>query len=104
MARVLKALAPLKALRVERLKVSASGLAAYGLDRPVVRLAVDLDRANAVRRNILIGARTPDGGHYATVGAADAVFVVSPEVVEALSAPLVENGPTPEGAPERGGL
>ncbi len=103
-ARVLKALAPLKALRVERLKVSASGLAAYGLDRPVVRLAVDLDRANAVRRNILIGARTPDGEHYATVGAADAVFVVSPEVVEALSAPLVENGPTPEGAPERGGL
>lgn len=103
-ARVLEALAPLRAVRVEKLKVSASGLSAYGLDRPVVRLAVDLDRANAIRRNILIGARTPDGGHYATVGAADAVFVVSSEVVGALSAPLVENGPAREGAPERGGL
>ena len=98
-ARALKALAPLRALRVEKLKVSASELSAYGLDRPAVRLAVDLDRANAVRRNVLVGARTPDGGHYVTVGAADAVFAVSEEVVEALSAPLVENGPASAGAP-----
>ncbi len=88
-ARVLKALAPLKAKRVARLKVLASELAAFGLDEPAFCLAVDLDRENAVRRNILVGAETTDGV-YATVGAADAVFVLSRETRDALVAPLVK--------------
>lgn len=87
-ARVLEALAPLRAVRVERLKVSAAGLARYGLERPVLRLAVDQDRESAVRRNVLVGAAT-DGGYFATVGVADAVFVISPDSFEALSSPLV---------------
>ena len=98
-ARVLKALSPLKAVRVERLKASAAELASFGLDCPSLRLAVDLDRADAVRRNVLVGARTSDGGSYATVGAADAIFVIPPDAVEALSAPLVERGPSSEGVP-----
>ncbi len=89
-ARVLKALSPLRALRVERLKVSAAEFATYGLERPALKLAVDLNREDAVRRNILVGAATPDGGRYATVGSADAVFVISDEAATALSSPLVE--------------
>ena len=88
-ARVVKALAPLKATRVVRLKVLATELAAFGLDEPAFCLAVDLDRENAVRRNILIGAETTDGV-FATVGAADAVFVLSREARDALVAPLVK--------------
>ncbi len=87
-ARVLKALDPLRAVRVERLKVAAADLAKYGLEQPALRIAVDLDRENAVRRNILVGAKT-DGGAFATVGAADAVFVIPPDAVEALATPLV---------------
>lgn len=87
-ARVLGALAPLRAVRVERLKASAADLSRYGLERPALRLSVDLAREGAVRRNILVGAAA-DGGFFATVGTADAVFVLSAETVEALSCPLV---------------
>ena len=88
-ARVLAALAPLRALRVEKLKVAVSDLARYGLDRPVLCLSIDLDRGDAVRRNVFVGART-DGGAFATVGASDAIFVISDRTVEALSSPLTE--------------
>lgn len=88
-SRVLQALAPLRALRVEKLKVAASDLPIYGLERPSLCLSVDLNRANAVRRNILIGAET-EGGAFATVGAADAVFVISSNTVEALSCALTK--------------
>lgn len=89
-ARVLDALMPLTALRVERLRAATADWTRYGLERPVLRLAVDLERENAVRRNILVGAETPEGGRYATVGAADAVFVVSDEAFKALASPLTK--------------
>jgi len=83
-SRVLGALSPLVAQRVEKLKVSAADLDGYGLGVPFLTVAVDLDRENAVRRNVLVGAKTK-GGRYATVGSADAVFVVSEETVRRLS-------------------
>ena len=85
---VLAAINPLTAERVEKLKVPASDLDGYGLGAPYLTIAVDQDREDAVRRNILVGGKTV-GGRFATVGSADAVFVVSDAVVEALSAPLV---------------
>ena len=88
-AKALEALAPLRAVRVERLKVAAADLAKYGLEKPSLCLSVDPDREGAVRRNVLVGAKT-EGGSFATVGAADAVFVIPPAAVEALSSPLTE--------------
>ena len=67
----------------------ASALAAYGLDRPFLTVAVDQDREDAVRRNILIGERTA-GGRYATVGSSDAVFVISDDAVSRLAAAIVD--------------
>ena len=90
-ATVLAALSPLKAAEVVQLKVAADELGKFGLEKPALRLAVDLDRANAVRRNILVGAETPDGtGRYATVGSADAVFVIPRASFDALSQSLVK--------------
>ena len=85
---VLEALNPLVAERVEKLKVSEADLAAYGLDRPFMTLAVDQDREDAVRRNLIIGAPVGDG-RYATVGASDAVFVLSGDTVSKLALPLL---------------
>ena len=85
---VLEALNPLVAERVEKLKVSEADLAAYGLDRPFMTLAVDQDREDAVRRNLILGATVGDG-RYATVGASDAVFVLSGDTVSKLSLPLL---------------
>ena len=87
---VLASINPLMAERVEKLKVPASDLDAYGLGAPHLTIAVDQEREDAVRRNILIGGKT-SGGHFATIGSSDAVFVVSDAVVDALSAPLVED-------------
>ena len=89
-AAVLAALNPLVAVRVERLKASDAELAAYGLDAPFLTLAVDQDREDAVRRNVILGARAPGGGRYATVGSADAVFVISDASVENLSRKLAD--------------
>ena len=85
---VLEALNPLVAERVEKLKVSEADLAAYGLDRPYMTLAVDQDREDAVRRNLILGA-TVEGGRYATIGASDAVFVLSDDTVSKLTLPLI---------------
>ena len=70
------------------LKVSANDLSGYGLDTPLFTVAIDLEREDAIRRNILVGDRTDDG-RFATVGASDAVFVLPETVVDDLSADLV---------------
>ena len=88
--KVLSSINPLDAERVERLKVSAADLDRYGLGNPYFTVAIDQDVENSVRRNILIGAKT-DGGRFATIGSADAVFVISDAVTEALTSPLVVN-------------
>ena len=85
---VLEALNPLVAERVEKLKVSEADLATYGLDSPFMTLAVDQDREDAVRRNLILGAPVGDG-RYATVGASDAVFVLSGDTVSKLALPLL---------------
>jgi len=85
---VLDAVSPLVAARVVKLKVSADDLSAYGLDAPSFVVAIDIEREDAIRRNILVGDRT-EGGRFATVGASDAVFVLSESVVDDLSADLV---------------
>ena len=41
-----------------------------------------------MRRNILVGGEA-QGGRYATLGAADAVFVISTDLVDRLAAPIV---------------
>ena len=85
---VLSTLNPLKAVRVVKLKVQSQDLEAYGLAEPSMTVAIDQDQEYAVRRNIMIGGETSDG-RFATVGSADAVFVISHETAKALSSPLV---------------
>lgn len=87
-ASVLSALKSLQAVRVEKLQVSANDLDAYELARPFLTVAIDQDRDDAVRRNILIGGKTA-GGRFATIGSSDAVFVISDEAVGRLTADIV---------------
>ncbi|MBR1921762.1 MAG: DUF4340 domain-containing protein, partial [Kiritimatiellae bacterium] len=88
-ARVLAAINPLRAVGVVKLKVSPSELSSFGLDTPLFTVAVDLESADAIRKNVLVGDRT-EGGYFATVGASDAVFVLSDQTVDDLSSKLVE--------------
>lgn len=85
---VLEAINPLRAERIEKLKVSASDLASYGLENPRLTVAVDQDVEKSVRRNIMLGNRVGDGC-YATVGSTDAVFVISSESAGRISAAIV---------------
>lgn len=87
-AAILAELSSLKAERIVALKVLGSDLSRYGLESPRYVLSVDQDRVESVRRNILIGDET-EGGSFATVGSAESVFVLSPETVEVLTAPLI---------------
>lgn len=87
---LLDLLKSLKAVRVEKLKVEASDLEHYGLEKPWLSLAIDLSREGSVRRNLLIGAET-QGGRYATIGSSDAIFVLSAHDIAILARPLVGN-------------
>lgn len=87
-ASVLSAVNPLRAERIERLKVSASDLAAYGLENPRLTVAIDQDIEKSLRRNIMIGNRT-ENGCFATVGSFDAVFVISDETAGKISAAVI---------------
>ena len=87
--RVLGVVNPLEAGRIVKLKVSADDLGGYGLDKPRLTVAIDLEREDAIRRNILVGDAT-SGGCFATVGASDAVFVLPETAVYDLSADIVE--------------
>ena len=88
-ARVLGALNPLLADAIARLKVTASDLKVYGLETPAITVAIDQDREGTVRKNLLIGNAAPGGGRYATIGATDAVFILSDVTVSAFESPLV---------------
>jgi len=85
---VLEALNPLRASRIEKLKVAADDLARFGLETPHLTVAIDQDREDSVRRNIIIGTRT-EGGRFATVGSADAVFVLPDATVDRLCSQIM---------------
>lgn len=88
---VLSVIASLQATRVVSIAITPSDWTNCGFESPYFALAVDQDRENAVRRNILIGSKAKGGGRYATVGSSDALFVLSKETVETLTRPLVED-------------
>lgn len=88
-AGVLAALNPLMAVRVEALQVTPEMLPRFGLEHPHFTLAVDQLQEGSVRRNLLVGGKTK-GGRFATVGSADAVFVISEEVFGGLSRSFIE--------------
>ena len=77
------------ALCFEKLKVLAADLDDYGLDKPSLTIAIDQEVDAAVRRNIMVGKKTK-GGRFATIGASDAVFVIGDEVLNRLSADIIE--------------
>lgn len=85
---LLAGLHPLRADWIVKLKVSAADLRSYGLETPKLTVAVDQAKDDAIRRNILIGDEA-QGGRFATLGATDAVFVISKETLNRLMAPLV---------------
>lgn len=87
---LISALARVEATGVETLAASADDLRRCGLDKPAFTIAVDVDSADAVRQNVLLGGSAPGGGRYATVGGADAVFVLSRRTVADFTAPLAE--------------
>ena len=87
--RVLSAVSPLKALRIEKLNVAASDLDDYGLDVPFLTVAIDQKTDEAVRRNVLIGKKAK-GGRYATIGSSDAIFVIPDAAVDLLSSSVVD--------------
>lgn len=88
-AEILRILGSLKAVRVEKLKVNAADLAAMELEKPVYTLAVDSFAEKQPRRNIMFGKKLEDGSRYATVGASDAVFVISGDIFKKLSHSLI---------------
>ena len=82
-AGMLAVLNPLKALRTVSLGAAPEAMAVYGLDKPYLTVAIDQDREDAVRRNLLIGDKT-EGGRFATIGVSDAIFVLPLDSIEIL--------------------
>lgn len=88
--KLLAALTRVEAASVETLAASPDDLRRCGLAAPALVIALDFEGADAVRRNLMLGARAPDGGRYATVGGADAVFVLDRATAAALMVSITE--------------
>ena len=86
---MLAAFNPLAAEAIEKLKVTAADLRAYSLETPELTVAIDQDREDSIRKNLLIGKRAPGGGRYATIGATEAVFILSDAAAAVFETPLV---------------
>ena len=87
---VLQSLNPLNAQSIVLLKVSASDLRDFGLETPALAIAIDQDREDSVRRNLLIGDSAPTGGAFATLGSTDAVFILDSSIISRLTRQLVK--------------
>ena len=89
-ASALSVLNPLQAEKVERLKVTNADLSAYGLETPCMKIAIDLEKSDAVRKNILIGSPADgNGSRFVTLGSSDAVFVISEKTFSSLTAEII---------------
>lgn len=87
---LLAALIRVEAKSVETMAATPEDLRRCGLDAPALVIAVDFEGVDAVRRNLMLGAVAPGGGRYATVGGADAVFVLDRAMVSALMVSITE--------------
>lgn len=88
--KLLAALTRVEAASVETLTASPDDLRRCGLDVPALVIALDFEGKDAVRRNVMLGARAPGGGRYATVGGADAVFVLDRATAASLMVSITE--------------
>ncbi len=87
---LLAALTRVEASDVETVAASPGDLMRCGLDVPSLVIAVDFEGTAAVRRNLMLGGPAPGGGRYATVGGADAVFVLGRATVANLMISITE--------------
>ncbi len=94
--KLLTTLTRVDAVGVETVAATPDDFRRCGLDQPFLTIAVDFEQADAVRQNLLLGGVAAGGGRYATVGGADAVFILSRAVVQALTAKIAEE----EGIPK----
>ena len=83
-------LTSLPAARIERLGAGARDLESYGLAEPALEIDVDLLSADALRKMLLIGRSTADGGRYALLRGHDAIFVLGPETMRVIECRLVQ--------------
>lgn len=90
--------AALPAARIECLGAGARDLDRYGLSEPWMEIDVDLLSSEALRKAVLIGGSTRDGGRYAMLRGHDVIFVLGPETVRMLGSRLVQPVAVPAAA------
>ena len=87
----LSLLSGLRSARIERLGAATRELERFGLSSPAMEIDVDLRATDALRKVLLVGAATPDGGRYAQLRGHDAIFVLGPDTMRVINLPLVQN-------------
>ena len=92
--KLLTTLTRVDAAGVETVAATPDDFRRCGLDVPWLAIAVDFENADAVRRNLLIGGAAASGGRYATVGGADAIFILSRASVQELTVAITEKEET----------
>ena len=83
-------LTSLPAARIERLGAAARDLEGYGLAEPALEIDVELLSADVLRKVLLIGRNTPDGGCYALLRGHDVIFVLSPATLRVIESRFVQ--------------
>ena len=74
--------------RVETTVLRSEDFVRCGFNLPAYTISFELNDDVSSLRRMLIGAATPEGGRYATIGGLDAVFVLPASVVSILAKPM----------------
>ena len=74
--------------RIEAPLAAPPGTDPHELKSPWLEITLDVDADDAIRKTIIIGSETPDGGRYMAVRGQDIVFVLSAETLAALEKTL----------------
>lgn len=82
-------LSNLPAARIERLGAGARELDVYGLAEPGMEVQVELLSADVLRKVLLIGRKTAEGGCYAMLRGHDVIFALAPESLRVIERKLV---------------
>ena len=80
----------LPSARIEQLGFSEHDNATFGFDNPWMQIRLDVLSADAVRKIVIVGRTSPDGGRYAMLRGHEAIFVLGPETLRVLGLKLVQ--------------
>lgn len=78
----------LVAEKIVKVRPEPQDIRGFGLEEPYLIISIDRSQFDVPRKNLLIGSET-EGGHFATIGVSDAIFILPTPILERLKYDII---------------